>query len=237
MGHDNRVDLATAALERSPVFCDLPRGAIERLARAVRYEEYQTSTLLVAKGETYAFLRYVIAGHLVARIFTPTGESIDANHGGPGQWTSWGPTFVEGYKASRDTWSSADATCLAFPCQTVREIALENPDIYTMVISELTKRQAAVLNFVYQSGFGNNERTLAQLLLSNCVFSDSQRNIELSITQQHIGQIAGCSRKKVSGILKGLVTKGLIELGYGTVTVLDRKALEAYVQQSEPLSL
>ncbi len=119
----------------------------------------------------------------------------------------------------------------------MREIARENPDIYARVIGELLKRQGAILNFFHQSALGDNERTLAQLLLSNCVISHSQRHIELSMTQQEIGKLTGFSRKKVSGLLKSLETEGLIKPGYGTVTVLDRNKLQAFIQHSEPPTL
>lgn len=232
MNTHNRIALAEAALERSPVFGDLARDAIERLTKSVRYEEYKTPTLLNTAGTSIAHLRYVITGHVAIRPVSSTGRFVESNAIGPEQWYSWAQVLGES-ESTQDIWSSAHASFLAFPSETVRAIALENPAIYPKVLQAVHKRFAAAQDFIWQRALGNDEKTLAQLLLSNCAAGDSQSNIEVSMTQQNMGKLAGWPRQKVSRLLKDLASDNLIRLNYGTVTVLDLGKLQAFVRQEE----
>lgn len=232
MNTPNRIALAVAALERSPIFSDLPCGAIESLAKSVRFEEYKTPTLLNTAGESVAHLRYVIVGHMVHRPVSSTGGFVESNSIGPAQWYSWAQVLGESI-STQDIWSSADAAFLAFPSETVRAIALENPTIYPKVLQAVYKRFSAAQDFIWQRALGNDAKIIAQLLLLNCAMGDGQRNVEVSATQTALGKLAGWPRQKVSRILRGLAADNLIKLDYGIVTVLDRENLHVFVRQEE----
>lgn len=227
MSRNNRKALAITALQRSEIFSDLSRETIEKLASTVRLEEFETSTLLVAAGEPHDYLRYVVSGHVIVRVISPAGDIVEAPATGSGQWISWGPVFGE-IVAGRDEWSSANATFLAFPSVDMRRMARDNPIVYPRIINEISKRYGAALNYIWQSGFGSDEKTMAQMLLMNCALSDSQSNIAVRLTHEEIGKFSGFCRGKVGRILKRLEADNLIELGYGKVTVLDRGKLKAF---------
>lgn len=74
--------------------------------------------------------------------------------------------------------------------------------------------------------FQSADRRLATTLL---------RHIEgenpLQTTHEDLGSLIGASRVTVSRILARFVKMGWIKTGYGTVTILDRPALEAFVAQ------
>lgn len=235
MSPPDRRALATSTLKRSPIFGDLPHEAIEHLAGSVRFEEFKSPTLLNAAGEPLTHLRYVIAGHLVHQPTSSAGEFVVSNTVGVEQWYSWLQVLSKS-KGTEDLWSSADAAFLAFPSETVKSIALQNPHIYPRVLQAVHKRFMAAQNFIWQRGLGNDEKTLARLLLVYCAMGDRPGSIEVQASQQELGKLIGWPRRKVSEILRSLEAKTLLQLGYGTIAIPDPKELQVFVKREEPPS-
>jgi CRP-like cAMP-binding protein len=80
----------------------------------------------------------------------------------------------------------------------------------------------------------SSERRCAAVLarLAGCRFARPEQNapVDLAITQEMLAAAAGLSRNSTGTALRKLMSRGLVELGYGGMTVCAPAALRAFVE-------
>ena len=229
MNTRNRNALAIAALKRSEITQDLPEEAINKLAKSAKFEEFDEPTLLLRVGDKSNCVRYVISGGIVRHINSEAGDFIDIESVGRGEWSSWQGAFVESMIIEAETWSSANATYLAFPYEVVKTVALENPELIVKILNLIAGYLSYALKYIFAGSMGGDDKRLAQLLLLSCSGHSGSTNIQLKMTQTELAKLTGFSRQKVSHILKSFQNKNLIKLGYGMINVLDKEKMGSYL--------
>jgi CRP/FNR family cyclic AMP-dependent transcriptional regulator len=228
MNARNRIALATSALKRSKITGDLPEEAISKLAASVKFQEFEAPTLVSRAGSKASYLRYVITGGISRHAYSATGEFVEFETIGKGQWGNWQGAFVE-EKINFDTWSSANASYLAFSFKVIQSVAMENPEILVKILKLVSSRLSRTMEYILVGSLGGDDKRLAQLLYLKCTVQSGSGNIQLATTQLELGKLTGISRQKVSKILKSLQANNLIKIGYGTISILDADKLKKYM--------
>lgn len=85
----------------------------------------------------------------------------------------------------------------------------------------LAQRLSSVLEIVDEVAFGRMDARIAVFLLER-----SKEQNPLPITHQEIADELGSSREVISRILGSIANKGLIQLGRGTIEILDNDSLQ-----------
>jgi CRP/FNR family transcriptional regulator len=89
------------------------------------------------------------------------------------------------------------------------------------VFDLLSQRLSSVMEIVEEVAFGRMDTRLAKLLLER-----GQRSDTLRTTHQELASELGSSREVISRLLEDFSSKGLVEVGRGSLRILDRDGLQ-----------
>lgn len=224
------VALARNALASSTVFRSLPEQIIDALAAKARWEAFETPNLVMKRGEVAKDLRYVVSGYLIGRSSAPDGRDTELIPFGVGQWMTWLGTFTPG-PLVQNYWSSPHACFIAFPNSDVLDLTKGFASIYPPMLEEVGHRFRMALDWIWTSNLDRSELRAARHLL---VLRGAGRST-VTVPQSALARTLGTSRQTLSRLLKGLEEKGLIEVGYRTISIVDMKRLRQFAQEDGPL--
>jgi CRP/FNR family transcriptional regulator len=115
-----------------------------------------------------------------------------------------------------------DAEAVMIPADTFRSW-MDRFDVWrSFVFGLLTQRLASVMEILDEVAFRRMDARVAALLLA---LARQQNPIRL--THQQIASELGSSREVVSRLLEDFAQRGLVQIGRGTIEVLDAGGLEA----------
>jgi CRP/FNR family transcriptional regulator len=109
-----------------------------------------------------------------------------------------------------------DAEAVMIPAETFREWVKRYDPWREFVFELLSDRLSTVMAVVDEVVFQRMDRRVASLLLHRSVSMNPLR-----ITHQEIASELGSSREVISRILEDFAQKGMVEVGRGTVEILD----------------
>ncbi len=108
------------------------------------------------------------------------------------------------------------------PNDFMRQLATTNLEFSCFLNQALTSKLRTVLHAIYRRQFSSVTQRLADILHE---LSSVSRSDRLSITQDHLCQMVGCSRPKLISILKQLEQQNIIQRLYGQIRVCSKEAL------------
>ncbi len=114
-----------------------------------------------------------------------------------------------------------DAEAYVIPHTTFQNWMNEFQPWRTYIFHLLSQRLATVMAVIDEVTFRRMDARIAELLMRLLPADQSQ----LSLTHQQIAAELGTSREVVSRILSDFADSGLVQLGRGTMTVIDRPGL------------
>jgi len=114
-----------------------------------------------------------------------------------------------------------DAEAIMIPAETFRDWVRRYDPWREFVFDLLSRRLASVIEIVDEVAFRRLDIRVASLLLER-----SKEENPLSMTHQEIAAELGSSREVVSRILENLASQNVVQMGRGTIQVLDAQSLE-----------
>jgi len=152
---------------------------------------------------------------------------------GPGKWFGEGPQMA-GKPRFLTFIAAENSVLLALGDNELRAIAKDHPDL-PQRLGHLAETNAQFIAFIVSELLvPQTERRMAAVLLRLCEWR--REPVRLALGQSELGEMINASRASVSRALKRLETRGLLEVGYGTVTVPATAALEHYLEESTDCS-
>ncbi len=115
-----------------------------------------------------------------------------------------------------------DAEAVMIPADTFREWVRRYDPWREFVFDLLSERLSTVMAVVEEVVFQRMDRRVASLLLDKFIVGQP-----IKITHQEIAAELGSSREVISRILEDFSQKGWVEVGRGTVAILDIDGLES----------
>ena len=110
----------------------------------------------------------------------------------------------------------------------------ERPEWWPHLLELLATYSYAVTTVAADLMIRSSERRCAAVLarLAGCRFAGPEENapVEIAITQEMLAAAAGLSRNSTGTALRKLMSRGLVEPGYGGITVWAPAALRAFVE-------
>jgi CRP-like cAMP-binding protein len=193
--------------------------------------------MLVRQGEQADSLHLVESGRLVVRVTTASGENAALNVLGPGDY--FGElSLLDGLAPTR----SANVIALE-PVQTLslsaasfQALRLSNPATTELLLTLLARRvvelSARVVEAMYETLDQRVHRRLHELVLLYSERGDgvdggdgADGPVRVPLTQEVLAELAGGTRPSVNLVLHRLAALGIVELGRGRITILDRARL------------
>jgi CRP-like cAMP-binding protein len=167
---------------------------------------------------------------LTTSLSTPDSPMLHILH--PGDWFGYIPLFLPGARPNSVV-ARTDVTIAVMSQSEIEAFLAPQPQwwryIGTLAAVHANMATAIAADMMIRD---SNRRCAAALLnLANCRRGDpsSRPVLNAPLSQEELAAIANLSRTSVSTILRDLEEKGLIELGYRTVTLLDPARLRALV--------
>lgn len=195
---------------------------------AARRRSFGKGEIVFREGDPSDSVHLIGAGHLAVMVSTPDGELATLKVLGPGDWfgelsmlREQAPTPRSATIISLDTAQTLVLTQAAFHrlCERHPQIELL---VGALMAARIRKLSADLLEARY---VGLDRRLCGSLLELTEIYGDAGAPVVVPLTQEQLADIAGGTRPSINLILQRLAGDGVIQIGRGRVTILDREAL------------
>ena len=187
---------------------------------------YRAGQLVYLQGANPDCFYYLVSGAVRSFISTPAGEErvLAVHRAGDLMGEA---SFFDG--CPRVTSAMALEDCLILPIsQGQLDAALQrHPELALPMLRYLARTVRLLSGHVESSSLPAPQRVARWLLEQTGGGSSAGERTAIRATHEGIGQAVGLSRVTVSRALGELAALGLVKLGYRSVSVLDRGALES----------
>jgi CRP-like cAMP-binding protein len=214
-----------------PLLASLPADERARLLASTRRHEHARGDVVVQEGQPADSLHLVESGRLAVRVTTSGGDQVTLNVLGPGSYVGE-LSLLEGRRPTRT------ATVVALEASTTRSLpatgfaALRRryPDADRLLLTLLADRVEELSARLLQATHEPLEQRVCRRLLELAeTYGDAPGPVRVPVTQDLLAELVDGTRPSVNHALRGLAARGVVELGRGRVTVLDRSWLAARV--------
>lgn len=200
-----------------------------RVLAAARRRSYGRGAVLVNEGDPSDSLHLVASGRLAVRVSTSDGENATINLLGPGDY--FGElSLLDGTAPVRSATIVAleKAETLSLSATEFRDLRRRHPAANQLLLALMARRveelTARLLEAMYDGLDRRVHRRLAEL---GALYDDGRGGpVVVPLTQEHLAELVGGTRPSVNQVLQKLAALGVVGLGRGRVTVLDREWLE-----------
>jgi CRP/FNR family transcriptional regulator, cyclic AMP receptor protein len=215
-------------LHRLPVFKELDLISCERLLQQSNVLSYAGRQVVQDSGQTHHHLYIVVTGQLQMVANSENGGEMTVAIFGPGSMSSWVALYHD-TPAMRSVVAQADTRLIAIPAEVMRQLLVENPYLYPLLLNLEAKRFRSALN--WQQLVLNPDRTrriAALLLMLLGISGDESEHPTLQLTHAQLLVSAQCSRQMLHVSLKTLQSRGLIRQSYGAIHILNKAGLQEF---------
>jgi CRP/FNR family transcriptional regulator/CRP/FNR family cyclic AMP-dependent transcriptional regulator len=211
-----------------PLLARLPGPELRALASHGRVHSYPAGTFIFREGDAGDSLHILIEGQVRVAVLSPSGEEVSIALLGPGEFVG-DLALLDGRPRSASAIASGPTKTLVVTRRDFRQWLGERPAAALALLEALSLRVRRTDEALADIAVLDLPHRLAKRLLSLAAdaSNDGAARPKLRITQSELASMLGLSRESVNKQLNQFARRGWIELGRGTVTVLDAEALRA----------
>jgi CRP/FNR family transcriptional regulator, cyclic AMP receptor protein len=215
-------------LERNRLFRGLSAATVQQISALAVRRFYEDGAIVFSQGDPGDALYGVVTGRIRISASTREGKEMFLNIMEPGD-TFGEIALLDGNP--RTATASATSTCELMIIPRAQFLALlqREPALAIHLLQLLCQRIRWTSGWAEDSALLAVPPRLARRLLSLARLHghDSQKGVQLMISQEEMGRFIGISRQAVNQYLQEWRAKGWVDIGRGKVTVLDEAALQA----------
>lgn len=208
----------------------LPDGERDRLRTTMGRRRFGRGEILFHEGDPVGAVHIIEKGHVLLRVSTPLGDLVTL--------TVLGPREALGVSGLLAEARSHIVTAVAVGPVRTRTIAASEfdrlrtlfPAVDHHLVDMLVGQQRHLMAFLLDSLFATAEVRLLRCLDMLCDMvgeANGDGGVRLAISQEDLALMAGTTRPTANRMLTAAQAEGLLTLGRGRVTVLDRQVLAA----------
>ncbi|MCM8596371.1 Crp/Fnr family transcriptional regulator [Accumulibacter sp.] len=183
---------------------------------------------LCMKGEAVEYWTGIIDGLTKMTSHWPTGKATSFVGLSSGSWFGEG-SLLKDEPRRYDVIALRETRIACMKRSRFHELLDHSIPFNRFVLMQLNERLSQFIGMVEHERLLDPDARLARCIASMfnpLLYPDS--GIELHISQEEIGLLAGISRQRVNRSLARLAEAGLLRVGYGTLTVLDVVGLRSF---------
>ncbi|MFT5390865.1 MAG: CRP/FNR family cyclic AMP-dependent transcriptional regulator [Gammaproteobacteria bacterium] len=196
--------------------------SVERFLAQCHRKSFPAKSVIINAGDHSDKLFYLVTGSVSVVIEDDSGHEIVLAYLNEGDFFGEIGMFDE--KQERSAWVRARTKCevAQLSYDRLRNLAQDSPDILFAILSQLALRLRNTSRKVGDLAFTDVSGRVARALLDLCEQPDAMTHpdgMQIRITRQELGRIAGCSREMVGRVLKNLEEQHLITASGKTIVV------------------
>ena len=187
---------------------------------------YRAGQLVYLQGASPDCFYYLVSGSVRSFISTPAGEErvLAVHRAGDLMGEA---SFFDGCPRVTSAMALEDCRILTVNREQLDAAFQRHPELALPMLQYLARTVRLLSDHVGASSLPAQQR-IARWLLNQPTAEDGS----IRVTHEGIGQAVGLSRVTVSRVLGELAAQGLVELGYRSVTVLERVRLDHLAVES-----
>ncbi len=196
--------------------------ALDRFLEHCHRRTYPAKSLIINAGDYSNELFFLVKGSVSVLIEDDEGHEIVLAYLNKGDFFGEIGMFDE--KRERSAFVRARTPCevASISYDRLRQLSPEMPEVLYALLSQLALRLRNTSRKVGDLAFMDVSGRVARTLLDLCRQPDALTHpdgMQLRITRQELGRIAGCSREMVGRVLKNLEEEQLISVKGKTIVV------------------
>ncbi len=213
-----------------PLLASLAEDERRRVLADARRRTFARGEVLVHEGDPADSLHLVGAGRLAVRVSTAAGDTAMLNVLGRGDFFGE-VSLLDGQVAVRTATVVAlePAETLSISADRFRELREAHPAAQQLVLALMARRveelSVRLLEALYDGLDRRVHRRLAELATLYADATPGATRVVVPLTQEHLSELVGGTRPSVNQVLQRLAEQGVVELGRGRITVIDRAGL------------
>lgn len=203
----------------------IPGSTDEAMQRFLEYchrRTYPAKTVIVNAGDPSEELFYLIGGSVSVIMEDDDGHEIVLAYLNEGDFFGEIGMFDEKHERSALVRTRTECEIAQISYDRLKAISPELPEVLYAMMSQLALRLRNTSRKVGDLAFMDVSGRVARALLDLCKQPDAMTHpdgMQIRITRQELGRIAGCSREMVGRVLKNLEEEHLISVKGKTIVV------------------
>lgn len=197
--------------------------AARTIAAAIPARRIKRGTVVFRAGDEATSFFIVLAGRISVTITGPTGREILLYEVGGGETCVQTTLALLGSRQYEgEAMVTEDAEAVVIPRPVFDRLMGESPAFRGFVFDSFGRRLTDVIHLLEKVAFVPIESRLAAILIER-----AGGTLRIEATHQDLASAIGSAREVVSRRLDALRDRGIVDLGRGNVTIVNRRALEA----------
>lgn len=196
--------------------------AMQRFLEYCHRRTYPAKTVIVNAGDPSEELFYIIKGSVSVVMEDDDGHEIVLAYLNQGDFFGEIGMFDEKHERSALVRTRSECEVAQIGYERLKAISSELPEVLYAMMSQLALRLRNTSRKVGDLAFMDVSGRVARALLDLCKQPDAMTHpdgMQIRITRQELGRIAGCSREMVGRVLKNLEEEHLISVSGKTIVV------------------
>lgn len=204
------------------LFASLGDDEINAIVGLAQTVHYPARKVIFREGEPGDHLLIVLSGRVKVSLTSPEGKEAILSLMGPGEALGE-VALLDGEARSATVTAMEDCTCLVLWRRDFLPLLSKYPNLAMKLLEAMAKRLRSTSDLVGSLSFLHLPARLARILINlgqhyGRVTSDGIQ-INLKLSQEELGNLAGVSRESVNRQLRAWEEEGVIDLGHGTLVL------------------
>lgn len=219
-------------LQGSPLFRGLSPPALERIAELAVRRGYRSGEVVFSQGDPGGALYAVVTGKIRISAGAADGREIFLNIMEPGD-TFGEVALLDGGTRTASATAMADSELVSIRREHFLALLEREPKVALELLRLCGQRLRWTSGLVEDAALLDAQARLAKRLLSLGQLHGQQGSdgITLRISQEELANFLGVSRQVVNQYLQGWKSRGWVDLGRGSITVINQTALKSAAQK------
>lgn len=225
-------ELILQRLAQAEFFVGLDEGGLKRVLQAARRRRLERQEVCFRQDEPASFLYLLVAGRIKLTQLTPDGRQVLLRFVEPGE-VFGGIALFAGEQYPVTSEAAEECELLLWDGPAMQRVIQSEPKVALNVIQHLAYLVKNLQERVRELATERVEQRIARALIRLAAEGGDAPAV-LHITRQDLGELTGTTLYTVSRTLSRWESQGWIESGRERITILDRAALAALVDDSLP---
>jgi CRP/FNR family transcriptional regulator, cyclic AMP receptor protein len=204
----------------------LPDVEKAELLTTTRRRRFRRADTIFHEGDPGDTLHVITKGIVAIKVTTPLGDVVTLTVLGPEESFGEHAAIGDGAPRSASAVAVTEVETLCINRAALDELRRHRPRVEQLIVAMLAEQVRRTTEHLLEALYVPADKRILRRLLHLQGIGGGDEGTALPFTQDDIASMAGTSRPTVNRALTRLRDDGLIELGRGRVTVLDRAAIE-----------